>query len=221
MFIPSDHNSAAQRGGSNPSSDNEKGSITDTSSSRGDLETSNNPAEVEFDTRRGWIPVIAAACSLFAYLGVIYSWGIMQVRLVETANSSLTTLTFVGSLGTSFMISVSIFSGMAVRKFGYQMTALAGAVLMGLGEFLSSWTTEHVGALFVFHGVVFGVGGGLSIFVSLLSHCSPKTTWSNSSGLLDSSSSVVQEVSRLGHGHCVWGRESRSRHNEHCYKHAC
>lgn len=190
MFTQSDRNTDAPRGGANLS-DNEKGSITDTSSARGDLETSKPPAEVEFDTPRGWIPVGAAACSLFAYLGVIYSWGIMQVSLVETANSSLTTLTFVGSLGTSFMISVSIFSGMAVRKFGYQMTALAGAVLMGLGEFLSSWTTEHVGALFVFHGVVFGVGGGLSIFVSLLSPCSPKMTRSNSPGLLDRPSSVV------------------------------
>ena len=63
------------------------------------------------------------------------------------------------------MISVSIVAGTSVRKFGYQMTALTGGVLMGLGEFLSSWTTRHVVALFVFHGVIFGVGGGLSIFV--------------------------------------------------------
>ncbi|KAF4963497.1 hypothetical protein FSARC_8506 [Fusarium sarcochroum] len=123
-------------------------------------------SSVEFDNPRGWIPVAAAACSLFVYLGVIYSWGIMQVRLVETTSSSLTTLTFVGSLGTSFMISLSILSGIAVRKLGYQKTALTGAVLMGLGEFLASWTTKHIAALFVFHGVVFGIGGGLSIFVS-------------------------------------------------------
>lgn len=91
----------------------------------------------------------------------------MQVRLVEVTGTNLTTLTFVGSLATSFMISLSILSGIAVRKLGYQKTALAGGVLMGLGEFLASWTTKHVGALFVFHGVIFGIGGGLSIFVSL------------------------------------------------------
>ncbi|KAK7415030.1 hypothetical protein QQX98_006168 [Neonectria punicea] len=55
-------------------------------------------------------------------------------------------------------------SGIAVRKFGYQKTALTGGVLMGLGEFLASWTTGHAGALFVLHGIIFGVGGGLSIF---------------------------------------------------------
>jgi hypothetical protein len=117
------------------------------------------------DTRAGWVPVAAGSLSLFVYLGVIYSWGIMQIRLVETTGSSLTTLTLVGSLATSFMISVSVPAAAAVRRFGHSATALAGGCLMGLGEFLASWTTGHIGALFVFHGLIFGVGGGLSIFV--------------------------------------------------------
>ena len=118
------------------------------------------------DTWRGWVPVGAAAASLFVYLGVIYSWGVLQVRLVETTSASLTTLMFVGSLATSFMISISTLAGLAVRTLGYPSTALLGAGLMGLGEFLASWATAHVAALFVLHGLVFGVGGGLSIFVS-------------------------------------------------------
>ncbi|KAH7121600.1 major facilitator superfamily domain-containing protein [Dactylonectria macrodidyma] len=144
------------------SSASEKGNDTDRSQneSPSPLDTGN----IVYDGLRGWITVAAAACSMFFYLGVIYAWGIMQVRLVETTSSSLTTLTFVGSLATSFMISISIISGIAVRKFGYQKTALAGGFLMGLGEFLASWTTKHVGALFVLHGIFFGVGGGLSIF---------------------------------------------------------
>ncbi|KAM0213090.1 hypothetical protein ACHAQD_009532 [Fusarium lateritium] len=148
------------------SSDNEKGNETDRSQPQ-DESLDVKPAEVEFDNPRGWIAVAAAACSLFVYLGVIYSWGIMQVRLVEVTGTSLTTLTFVGSLATSFMISLSILSGIAVRKFGYQKTALLGGILMGLGEFLASWTVGHIGALFAFHGVIFGIGGGLSIFVSV------------------------------------------------------
>ncbi|RGP74712.1 mch2 monocarboxylate permease [Fusarium sporotrichioides] len=145
------------------SSDNEKGNETDRSQLGGTSPTA-TPPPFEFDDPKGWIAVAAAACSLFVYLGVIYSWGIMQVRLVEVTGTSLTTLTFVGSLATSFMISLSILSGMAVRKLGYQKAAFAGGLLMGLGEFLASWTTKHVGALFVFHGVIFGIGGGLSIF---------------------------------------------------------
>jgi hypothetical protein len=150
---------------SSNSSDNEKGNETDRSQLGGASPTM-TPPPFEFDDPKGWIAVAAAACSQFLYLGVIYSWGIMQVRLVEVTGSSLTTLTFVGSLATSFMISLSILAGMAVRKLGYQKTAFSGAFLMGLGEFLASWTTKHVGALFAFHSVIFGIGGGLSIFVS-------------------------------------------------------
>ncbi|BAE64413.1 unnamed protein product [Aspergillus oryzae] len=123
------------------------------------------PHDDVVDGWRGWIVVGAAACSLFVYLGIIYSWGVLQIQLLESTSSSLTTLTFVGSLATSFMVSISIPVGLIIRRWGYQRTALVGAVLMGLGEFLASWVTEYVGALFVTHGIIFGVGGGLTILV--------------------------------------------------------
>jgi len=44
-------------------------------------------------------------------------------------------------------------------------------VLLGLGEFLSSWFSGHLGALFVTHGILFGVGGGLTILVGCPPAC--------------------------------------------------
>ncbi|KND88350.1 hypothetical protein TOPH_06919 [Tolypocladium ophioglossoides CBS 100239] len=70
--------------------------------------------------------------------------------------TSLTSLTFVGSLATSFMASICILVGKAIRRFGYRRTALAGAVMMGLGGVLPSWGVDRLGALFVPHGVLFG-----------------------------------------------------------------
>lgn len=122
----------------------------------------------QLDGWRGWIVVTASASSLFVFMGVIYSWGILQANLAHKSNMSLTTLTFVGSLATSFMTSICIFVGKAIRRFGYRQTAIAGAILLGLGEFASSWVTHHLGALFITHGVIFGVGGGLTILVSHL-----------------------------------------------------
>ncbi|KGQ12468.1 putative transporter MCH4 [Beauveria bassiana D1-5] len=119
--------------------------------------------EQYLDGWRGWIVVAASASALFVFMGVIYSWGILQADLARKSNMSLTTLTFVGSLATSFMTSICIFVGKAVRRFGYRETAIAGAIFLGLGEFASSWVTHHLGALFVTHGVIFGVGGGLTI----------------------------------------------------------
>lgn len=117
------------------------------------------------DGWRGWLVVVAASCALFIYLGVIYSWGVVQSELVKTTPFSMTTLTFVGSLATSFMVSMSIPTGMAIRRFGYQRTAFTGAIFMGLGEFLASWVTDSLVGLFICHSVLFGVGGGLTIMV--------------------------------------------------------
>ncbi|KAL0936265.1 ricin b lectin [Colletotrichum truncatum] len=121
-------------------------------------------SEPTFDDRKAWITVAASSLTMFVYLGVIYSWGIMQVKLVETTSSSLTTLTFVGSLATSFMICFSIIADKIVCKIGYQLTALVGGFFMGLGEVLASFLTHHVIALYFLHGLVFGLGGGLSVF---------------------------------------------------------
>ncbi|KYK57301.1 monocarboxylate transporter [Drechmeria coniospora] len=115
------------------------------------------------DSWRGWIVVAASSSSLFMYMGVIYSWGILQAEISMTTSVSLTHLTLVGSLATSFMCSICIFVGKAIRRFGYRKVALTGAVLLGLGELLSSWAVGNLPLLFLTHGMLFGVGGGLTI----------------------------------------------------------
>lgn len=130
-----------------------------------DSEAHSHPKQPPKDGAHGWIVVAAASSSLFLYMGVIYSWGILQAELNKTSHMSLTSLTFVGSLAASFMCSICIPVRKCIRRFGYQKTAFAGALLLGLGEFLSSWVTDYLGALFVTHGVIFGIGGGLTILV--------------------------------------------------------
>ncbi|TIC94050.1 Monocarboxylate transporter 2 [Colletotrichum higginsianum] len=140
------------------------GHETDHSSDGPSTSPATKSDEQTYDDRKAWITVAASSLTMFVYLGVVYSWGIMQVRLVETTGSSLTTLTFVGSLATSFMICFSIVSDKIVCRIGYRLAALVGGVFMGLGEVLASFTTHHVVALFFLHGLVFGLGGGLSVF---------------------------------------------------------
>ncbi|CRK13263.1 hypothetical protein BN1723_009955 [Verticillium longisporum] len=112
-----------------PSAESENGNDASQSDTDCNLEKTEHDY---FDGKQAWVVVTAAACSLFVYLGVLYSWGVMQVRLLETSSTSLTTLMFIGSLASSFMVSVSIPAGLM--------------------------------ALFIVHGVMFGMGGGLSIF---------------------------------------------------------
>ncbi|KAK1623508.1 major facilitator superfamily transporter [Colletotrichum phormii] len=140
------------------------GHDTDHSSEDHAADSAPKVEEQTYNDRKAWITVAASSLTMFVYLGVIYSWGIMQVKLVETTDSSLTTLTFVGSLATSFMICFSIFSDKIISRIGYRLAALIGGIFMGLGEVLASFTTHHVVALFFLHGLVFGLGGGLCIF---------------------------------------------------------
>ncbi|KAG6054607.1 hypothetical protein E4U33_008075, partial [Claviceps sp. LM78 group G4] len=91
------------------------------------------------DTLHSWVVAIAASVSLFMYMGIIYAWGVLQTKIADSRGYSLTTLTFVGSLATSFMVSLCILVGHLVRRFGYREVALAGSVFLGLGEILSSW----------------------------------------------------------------------------------
>lgn len=155
---------SASSGSPAASSASQDGHETDTSNSNNSAIAP--PPEQTFDDRSAWVTVVASSLTMFVYLGVVYSWGIMQVRLVETTSSSLTTLTFVGSLATSFMICFSIISDKIVCRIGYRLTALVGGFFMGLGEVLASFLTHHVIALFFLHGLVFGLGGGLCVFVS-------------------------------------------------------
>lgn len=140
-------------------------SVSDTGDESGPDQDTTPKDEAHLDTWRGWVVVTAAALSLFMYMGVIYSWGILQAEMADTKGYSLTTLTFVGSLATSFMVALCILVGKLVRKFGYRRIAMSGAVFLGLGEFLSSWVVDHLWALFITHGILFGVGGGLIILV--------------------------------------------------------
>jgi MFS family permease len=147
---------------------NSGSSASDTGDESGPEQDVTPKDEAHLDTWQGWVVVAAASMSLFMYMGVIYSWGILQAKMADEYGYSLTTLTFVGSLATSFMVTLCVFVGKAVRKFGYRRTALTGAVFLGLGEFLSSWVVGHLWALFITHGVLFGIGGSLTILVSVL-----------------------------------------------------
>lgn len=173
-----------------------------------DYQDSTLKEEQRYDGWRGWIVVTASALSLFVFMGVIYSWGILQAKLAGESSMSLTTLTFVGSLATSFMTSACIFVGKSMRKFGYRETAVAGAVLLGLGEFASSWVTHHLGALFITHGVIFGVGGGLTILVRALRLS--VTNWNlliRGTALLDRTAAVVQKAPWSCYWCSLWWRK--------------
>jgi hypothetical protein len=64
--------------------------------------------ETEYDWKEGWPAVAAGSAIFFVYLGLIYSYGIVQLHLADAGLASVSTLSFIGSLGAAYRVSRSI-----------------------------------------------------------------------------------------------------------------
>ncbi|KAL3493998.1 major facilitator superfamily domain-containing protein [Aspergillus germanicus] len=114
-----------------------------------------------WDTKQGW-PVVAAGSSIFfVYLGLVYSYGIVQLHLAEARLASVSTLSFIGSVGAAMSPLTGMIVARIIRVMGYRATAFIGSIFLGLGEFTAGWSTKSVPAMFVTQGFLFGVGSSM------------------------------------------------------------
>lgn len=59
-----------------------------------------------WDSKEGWKAVAAGASIFFVYLGLVYSYGIVQLHLERQQLASVPTLSFVGSVAVSWYLNV-------------------------------------------------------------------------------------------------------------------
>lgn len=106
----------------------------------------------------GWVVIAGCATLTWWYLGMSYSWGIMQSALVERGLSSASTLSFIGSLCVTFNSILALAHARFIRVVGTRQAALVGIVCLGGGTILSGFCTQNVGGLFFTSGVLTGLG---------------------------------------------------------------
>lgn len=106
----------------------------------------------------GWVVIGACSVLTFWFVGTTYSWGVIQAALVKDHVSSPSTLSFVGSLTTTFISILALVNAGVIRKIGARSTAMLGVGLFGGGGILSSFSAMNVGGLFVTTGVISGIG---------------------------------------------------------------
>lgn len=103
----------------------------------------------------------------FFFVGLSYSWGVLQARLAYEGFALPSTLSYVGSLAVSFVSLGAIVNARILRLLGARNSALFACSLMGLGQILSGFSTRNIGGLFFTNGVVVGLGYGLCFMVCL------------------------------------------------------
>ena len=161
-----------------------------------------NHAEDHWDSGEGWL-VVAAGCALFfVYLGLIYSYGIVQLHLVEARLANVSTLSFVGSVAAALAPLTGTVVARVIRKIGYRSTTLTGSFILGLGEFTAGWSTKSVPAMFVTQGVLFGVGAALLFLVRKMDSTFRSTDTNFPTARSHDPVLVVQEEEGFGD----WGR---------------
>lgn len=119
----------------------------------------------QWDTNEGWPVALAGAATFFVYLGLIYSYGIVQLHLAKRQLASVPTLSFIGSVAAAISPLACTIVARIINRIGYRATAITGAFFLGLGEFTAGFSTKSVPAMFITQGVLFGIGGALTFLV--------------------------------------------------------
>ncbi|KAL6883171.1 MFS general substrate transporter [Trichoderma longibrachiatum] len=109
----------------------------------------------------GWVAVGACAVISWWFVGMGYSWGVIQGALVEKGLSTPATLSYVGSLAVALISCMAILNARIVRAIGAQRTAILGILLLGISEVISSFTILNLAGLFITSGVIVGLGMSL------------------------------------------------------------
>jgi hypothetical protein len=115
----------------------------------------------------GWVVVFACSVITFFFVGLSYSWGIIQAKLASEHLAPDSTLAFIGSTTVAFVSFGAIINARLIWLLGTRNAALLACSLLGIGPILSGWSKESVGGLFVTNGVIMGIGTSICFMVRL------------------------------------------------------
>ncbi|KAE8313780.1 major facilitator superfamily domain-containing protein [Aspergillus transmontanensis] len=119
----------------------------------------------DWDKKEGWPVVAAGSAIFFVYLGLVYSYGIVQLHLADAHLASASTLSFIGSLGAAISPLMGMIVARIIKRIGYRATAFIGSIFLGIGEFTAGWSTQSVPAMFATQGLLFGIGAAMLFLV--------------------------------------------------------
>ncbi|KAH8829865.1 major facilitator superfamily domain-containing protein [Flagelloscypha sp. PMI_526] len=109
----------------------------------------------------GWVIVACCSAITFFYVGLPYSWGVIQVRLTESGLAKPSSLAFVGSVATCFVAVGALANARILRAIGTRNAAVVASLLYGGGQIMSSWSMTSFAGLLITNGIIAGIGVGI------------------------------------------------------------
>lgn len=110
----------------------------------------------------GWFIVFGAFSVQFWVAGLVKSYGVLYVEIMETFPSSTATVaSWIPAILSALCLALAPLSSALCQRFSCRTVVFIGGLFCALGMCLSYFATSLVHLLFTF-GILTGIGGGLS-----------------------------------------------------------
>ncbi|XP_043270556.1 monocarboxylate transporter 12 [Venturia canescens] len=117
---------------------------------------------VPLDGGYGWIVVCGAFFVQFWVAGLVKSYGLLYVEVMETfRDSSAAVASWIPAILSFFCLALAPVTSMLCQKYSCRVVVFIGGLFCALGLTISFFATSLVHLFFTF-GVLTGIGGGLS-----------------------------------------------------------
>ncbi|ALC42142.1 Sln, partial [Drosophila busckii] len=110
----------------------------------------------------GWFIVFGAFSVQFWVAGLVKSYGVLYVEIMETFPSSTATVaSWIPAILSALCLVLAPLSSALCQRFSCRSVVFVGGIFCSLGMILSYFATNLLHLLFTF-GILTGIGGGLS-----------------------------------------------------------
>lgn len=92
----------------------------------------------------------------------MYSWGIVQARLIQSQLASVSQLSFIGSTAIALISVAALINVRLIWWLGTRKACILGCFFLGLGPVLNGFATTSYGGLLVTNGLILGFGTSLT-----------------------------------------------------------
>lgn len=121
-----------------------------------------NTTYVPLDGGYGWVVVFGAFFVQFWVAGLVKSYGVLYVEVMETfKDSSASVASWIPAILTCLCLALAPVTSMLCQKYSCRTVVFVGGLFCALGLTTSYFATRLIHLFFTF-GVLTGIGGGLS-----------------------------------------------------------